>query len=171
MGPPIVVLMMGVAGAGKTTVGSELAAALGFAFRDADEFHSPANVEKMRRGEQLDDRDREPWLQAMAAAIDEWLRDGRKVVLACSALKARYRAILLRDPARMRIVYLKISPDLARERVAQRTDHFMPQGLVESQFEALEEPFDYAHGKPDSAITVDASLPPEDIVRTIARAL
>ena len=163
MGPPLVIIVMGVAGAGKTTIGSDLAAALGFEFHDADEFHSPANVEKMRRGEQLDDRDREPWLHAMAAAIDEWLRNGRNVVLACSALKARYRAILLRDPARIRIVYLKISPDLARERVAQRTDHFMPSDLVDSQFEALEAPVD--------ALTVDASSPPEDIVRTIARAL
>lgn len=163
MGPPIVVIIMGVAGAGKTTVGSELAAARGFEFHDADEFHSPANVEKMRRGAQLDDRDREPWLQAMASAIDEWLRDGRNVVLACSALKARYRALLLRDPTRMRVVYLKVSPELARERVAQRTDHFMPSDLVDSQFEALEEPA--------SAVTVDASLPPEVIVRTIAGAL
>jgi gluconokinase len=163
MGPPIVVIIMGVAGAGKTTIGSDLAAALGFEFRDADEFHSPANVEKMRRGEQLDDRDREPWLQAMASAIDEWLRDDRGVVLACSALKARYRAVLLRDPARMRIVYLKVSPEVARERVAQRTDHFMPSDLVDSQFDALEEPA--------NAVTVDASLPPEVIVRAIARAL
>jgi gluconokinase len=171
MGPPIVIIITGVAGAGKTTVGALLARLLGYDFRDADEFHSPENVEKMRRGEKLADRDREPWLRAMAAAIDSWLRDDRNVVLACSALKARYRTMLLRDPARMRIVYLKISPQLASERVAERTDHFMPADLVESQFDALEEPLDYAQGKPDSALVIDASWPPEVIVRRITDAL
>jgi gluconokinase len=159
----VIVLVMGVAGAGKTTVGRELARALGYEFSDADSFHSPANVEKMRRGERLDDDDRRPWLDAMAAAIDRWLLEDRNVVLACSALKESYRAKLVRDRSRMRLVYLKVSPQVARERAAQRVDHFMPEDLVESQFEALEEPRD--------AIVVDGSWPPDAIVRSICDAL
>ncbi len=150
---------MGVAGAGKTSVGRMLAKALGYEFRDADGFHPAANVEKMRRGAQLDDEDRAPWLQALASAIDTWLQNGTDVVLACSALKASYRAVLLRDLSRMRLVYLKVAPALARERVAGRPGHFMPDDLVDSQFEALEEP--------DAAISVDASQPPDAIVRSI----
>lgn len=154
---------MGVAGAGKTTVGRLLADALGYRFSDADEFHSPANVEKMRRGERLDDSDREPWLAAMAHAVDGWLRDGANVVLACSALKASYQARLMRDPSRMALVYLKVPPDVARARVRTRDRHFMPADLVHSQFEALEEPAD--------AIAVDATQPPDVVVRTIGDAL
>ena len=150
---------MGVAGAGKTTIGEQLAEALGYAFRDADAFHPPANVEKMRTGRKLTDGDRDPWLQAMADAIDRWLEEGTGVVLACSALKERYRARLVRDPERVRVVYLKVTTETARERVAQRTDHFMPADLVDSQFEALEEPVD--------AIVVDGSQPPEAIVRQL----
>ena len=154
---------MGVAGAGKTTVGCLLAESLGYGFRDADEFHSPANVEKMRRGERLDDRDREPWLAAMAHAIDGWLWDGSNVVLACSALKASYRSRLMRDHSQMALVHLKVPLDVARARVSARRDHFMPRDLVDSQFEALEEPVE--------AITVDATQPPEEIARTIADAV
>jgi gluconokinase len=138
----VIIVVMGVAGAGKTTVGRSLAAALAYEFKDADDFHPAANVEKMRRGHQLDDADREPWLEAMAQAIDGWLRDGAGVVLACSALKQRYRERLLRDPSRMRVVYLRVSPELARQRAHVRVGHFMPSGLVDSQFAALEEPTD-----------------------------
>jgi gluconokinase len=159
----MVILVMGVSGAGKTTVGKELAEALGFRFSDADEFHSPENLEKMRRAVSLDEEDRQPWLRAMANAIDAWLATGTDVVLACSALKERYRSILLRDPARMRVVYLKISREIARARVAARTDHFMPQVLVDSQFEALEEPRD--------GITVDAALHPDEIVTRVRAVL
>jgi len=154
---------MGVAGSGKTTIGRMLADALGYGFSDADDYHSPANVEKMARGEQLDDGDREPWLTALASAIDGWLRDDADIVLACSALKESYRARLLRDPSRMRVVYLKVSPATALARVAQRVGHFMPGDLVESQFEVLEEP--------SAAIIVDASQPPDGIVRTICDAI
>ena len=157
--PLVIVIVMGVAGAGKTTIGRMLAAALRYEFSDADEFHSAANVEKMRRGERLNDSDRAPWLQAMAAAVDRWLRDGRNVVLACSALRGAYRDQLLRDRSRMRLVYLRVTPEVARQRVAGRTGHFMPGDLVNSQFEALEEPAD--------AIAVDASQPPDVIVRAI----
>jgi gluconokinase len=154
-----VIIVMGVAGAGKTTVGRALADALGYRFHDADEFHSAANVEKMSRGIALDDEDREPWLQALATAIDAWLREDAGVVLACSALKARYRSILQRDPTRVRFVYLKITPQLARERVSERVGHFMTERLVSDQFETLEEPTD--------AIVADASEPPHDIVRRL----
>lgn len=159
----MIILVIGVAGSGKTTVGRLLADTLGYAFSDADEFHSPANVEKMRRGQPLNDRDREPWLEAMASAIDRWLGEGRNVVLGCSALKASYRSRLVHDPSRMRLVYLKVTPEVARARVERRTDHFMPGDLVDSQFEALEEPAD--------AIVVDASRPPEVVVHTIGDAL
>jgi gluconokinase len=165
MGQPtlVIIIVMGVAGAGKTTIGRRLADALGYEFQDADDFHLPENVEKMRRGERLDDRDRAPWLAAMAAAIDGWLANDRDVVLAASALKRAYRTQLLRDPERMKIVYLKVTPDVARARVSARTDHFMPDDLVNSQFDALEEPAD--------AVTVDASQPPDHILRVISTAL
>lgn len=154
---------MGVAGSGKTTVGRMLARALDYRFSDADDFHSRANVEKMAHGERLDDADREPWLAALVAAIDVWLHDDADVVLACSALKESYRERLMRDPSRMKIVYLKVSPATALERVARRVGHFMPGDLVQSQFEALEEPA--------AAITVNGSQPSDFIVRTICDAL
>jgi gluconokinase len=161
--PLVIVIVMGVAGAGKTLVGQRLAARLRYRFSDADDFHPPANLEKMRSGRPLEDADRDPWLRAMSDAIDTWLRDGIDVVLACSALKQRYRARLVRDPNRVRLVYLKIAPEIARERIARRTGHFMPPDLVESQFEALEEPRD--------AIVVDASGHPDAIVRAVEGAL
>jgi gluconokinase len=159
----VIILIMGVTGAGKTTVGRRLAEALGFQFSDADDFHSPANVDKMRRGIPLEDADRAAWLNALAAAIDEWLRDNANVVLACSALKASYRAILLRDPSCMRVVYLKVSRETARERLRRRPGHFMNPALVDSQFETLEEPAD--------AITVDAGEPPTAVIRRVRSAL
>lgn len=154
---------MGVAGAGKTTIGRMLAEARGYRFSDADAFHPQANVEKMRRGERLDDIDREPWLRTMASAIDTWLRDETDVVLACSALKARYRARLLRDPSRMTLVYLKVPPGVARARIEDRLEHFMPADLLDSQFEALEEPA--------QAIVIDASEPLDAVVHAIQDAL
>lgn len=162
----MIVLVMGVAGAGKTTVGRMLAATLGYEFSDADSFHTPENVDKMRRGIALSDADREPWLRDLAAAVDDWLARDRDVVLACSALTAAYRAILLRDPSRMRLVYLKISPAIAHQRVSARRGHYMPGALVETQFEVLEEPA----GR-EGAIVADASQPPDVLVRTVAAAL
>jgi gluconokinase len=159
----MVIVVMGVAGAGKTTVGRRLADVMRCRFADADDFHAPANVEKMRRGVALDDEDRAPWLAALAGAIDEWLRADACVVLACSALKAKYRAALRRDPARVQFVYLKVPPEIAHARVANRPGHFMKENLVEQQFDALEEP--------SRALVVDASQPPDDIVRRLLREL
>jgi gluconokinase len=155
----MIVLVMGVAGAGKTTVGRLLAAALGYAFEDADAFHPAANVAKMRRGAPLDDADRAPWLGALATAIDGWLAGGRSVVLACSALRAAYRRALLRDPEATRLVYLKGDPALLRARLDRRVGHFAGSALLGSQLEALEEPED--------ALTVDVAAPPEAIVEAI----
>ncbi len=149
---------MGVEGAGKTTVGSLLAGHLNFEFQDADAFHSTANVEKMRAGVPLTDADREPWLAAMHASIVQWLSEKRNVVLACSALKNHYRVRLLVAPE-VKLVYLKVSYEVVRERLKVRHHHYAGENLLESQFADLEEP--------TSALIVDASLPPAEIVRDL----
>ena len=149
---------MGVEGAGKTTIGSVLARELNFEFHDADAFHSPENVEKMRRGIPLTDADREPWLAALHDAIEQWLGDKRNVVLACSALKINYRARLLVN-ADVKLVYLKATYDVILNRLKFRQGHYAGENLLQSQFAALEEPI--------NALTVDASLPPGEIVREL----
>jgi len=159
----MILIVMGVAGSGKTTVGELLAKELSWTFRDADEFHPPTNIEKMSRGLALEDSDRAPWLAAMRATIETWLREGRNAVLTCSCLKAVYRQTLLVDPARIRFIYLKGSYELIDARLRLRAHHFMKADLLKSQFEILEEPQD--------AITVDLSDPPEVIVQKIRKAL
>lgn len=161
----MIAIVMGVTGTGKTTVGKQLAAALNWGFSDADSFHPQANLEKMSRGIPLDDGDRLPWLQALQQAIDCWLQEDQNMVLACSALKASYRQALLRDPERMRLVYLKGSFELIAERLSRRKNHFMNKDLLQSQFDALEEP------APESSIWVDISLPPEAIAKQIVNCL
>lgn len=156
---PMVLIVMGVSGSGKTTVGRALAAALGWAFADADDHHPPANVAKMRRGEALDDDDRQPWLEALRALIDEHLARREPLVLACSALKQRYRDVLAGGVAPVRFVYLRGSFDVIAERMRHRTDHYMPPSLLESQFAALEEPTD--------AIVVDADAPVDEVTARI----
>jgi gluconokinase len=151
----VIIIVMGVLGAGKTTVGSLLARELGFEFHDADSFHSPANIEKMRQGIPLSDSDREPWLAAMHSAITLWIGENRDIVLACSALKASYRDQLVISDA-VKLVYLNISFDDVLQRVRVRHGHFAGENLLKSQFADLEEPA--------NALTVDASLPPEEIV-------
>jgi gluconokinase len=151
----VIIIVMGVLGAGKTTVGSLLARELGFEFHDADSFHSPANIEKMRQGIPLTDSDREPWLAAMHSAITLWMGETRDIVLACSALKASYRGQLVINDA-VKLVYLNISFDDVLQRVRVRHGHFAGENLLKSQFADLEEPA--------NALTVDASLPPEEIV-------
>lgn len=137
--PPVrVVVIMGVSGAGKTTVGRALAVRTGWTFADADDVHPPENVAKMARGEPLTDADREPWLRALAALIGAHLSRGEPLVLACSALKARYRDLLRRPE--VRFVLLEGTPETIRARLAARAGHYMKAGLLESQFEALEKP-------------------------------
>lgn len=152
---------MGVAGAGKTTVGSLLARELGWAFFDADDLHPRANVAKMARGEPLDDIDRAGWLDALATLIDRLLREHRPAVLACSALRASHRARLRgrHGDAEVRIVYLRGDPGLIRARLEARHGHFAPAGLLPSQLATLEEP--------QNALVVDVAAPPATIVERI----
>lgn len=158
-----VILVMGVAGSGKTTVGLRLAASLGWAFHDADDDHPPSNHEKMRAGVPLTDQDRAPWLASIRRVITECLARRERCVVACSALKRAYRDILRVD-ARVQIVYLKGDPTLFAERLRTRPGHFFPPHLLTSQFVDLEEP------SADSVI-VDAAASPEELVRTIRRHL
>ncbi len=158
----MIIVLMGVSGAGKTTVGCALAQNLSWRFADADDFHSAANVAKMHAGIPLTDEDRAPWLQSLREAIAGWLACGENVVLACSALKASYRDILQVD-SQVKFVYLHASFDLIAGRLALRQGHYMNPHLLRSQFEALEEP--------GNTLTVDASLPPMSIVDDIRSAL
>ena len=155
----MIILVMGVSGSGKTTIGQLLAKSLKWEFCDADALHPAANVEKMSRGIPLDDVDRKPWLQRLQQAITQWLQEDKNMVLACSALKTAYRQLLLQDKQRMRLVYLKGDFQLIQERLQSRPHHYMPPDLLQSQLDTLEEPFE--------AIYVDVSQPPEAIVQEI----
>ena len=155
----MVVVVMGVAGCGKSTVGPLLAKALGGDFAEGDKFHPPENVAKMSRGEPLGDADRAPWLAAMAASIREWRTKDRPTVLACSALKQSYRNLLAVDPQQVHFVYLKGHYDLIWERMLLRQGHYMKASMLQSQFATLEEPAD--------AFTVDISQTPPQIVDAI----
>jgi gluconokinase len=159
----MVIVLMGVSGTGKTEVGTRLAKALGGEFAEGDDYHPPANVAKMRSGVPLDDGDRQPWLDALSREIGAWLDAGWTVVLACSALKQRYRDILKAGRPGVRFVHLKGDPALIRERLQGRRGHYMPASLLDSQLAALEEPAD--------AITVGIEGTPDEIVAEIQRAL
>lgn len=159
----MIIIVMGVSGSGKTTIGTQLAEALHWTFVDADDFHPAANVDKMRQGIPLTEEDRRPWLSALRSQIRAWLEQQRSVVLACSALKAWYRRALLIDPSRMRMVYLKGPFSLIERRLARRKGHFMGRELLASQYTTLEEPTE--------ALIVDAALSPADIVQEIRKAL
>jgi gluconokinase len=154
---------MGVSGAGKTLVGRAVAAERGWPFFEADDFHSAANVAKMRGGTPLEPADRVAWLQAIRDALATAQHARGDAVLACSALQREFRLALREGLHDVRFVYLKADRELIRARVAARSDHFMPASLVDSQFETLEEP--------DDALVVDASQPPEAVVREIVREL
>jgi len=159
----MLILIMGVAGSGKTTVGKLLASALGWAFVDADDFHPPENVRKMMSGVPLTDEDRRPWLEDLRALVSGYAANGESLVLACSALKSSYREALASPAPEMATIYLRADPGLVRQRLAQRRGHYMPAELLESQFEALEEPTD--------TMAIPAAWPPEQIVAAIRDAL
>jgi carbohydrate kinase (thermoresistant glucokinase family) len=164
--PPAVIIVMGVSGSGKSTVGALLALQLGWDFEDGDWFHPKANIEKMHSGVALTDEDRWPWLDAIAAWIDKTRHSGARAVIACSALKRRYRDILIGDRADVRLVYLKGEEELIARRISIRHEHFMPQELLHSQFEALEEP-----GGDERPITVSIEPEPPEIVAQILSSL
>jgi gluconokinase len=158
----LVLIVMGVAGAGKTTVGTLLAQKLGWRFADADDFHPPKNKEKISRGVPLSDADRAPWLAAMRRAILEWNATGHNVVLACSALKRTYRDHL--RAGQVRFIFLKGNHALLGERLRLRHGHFADEKILASQLETLEEPGSDVH---DQAITIQIDESPDEIVSAI----
>ena len=158
----MIVIVMGVVGSGKTTVGQLLARQLGWEFADADDFHPASNVEKIRHGIPLDDSDREPWLDRLRQAIVEWIAQRRNVVLACSALKRSYRGKLQAGPE-VRFVYLKGSAALIAERLRSRHGHFADEKILASQLADLQEP--------ESALAVDIAATPAQVVSQIRKGL
>jgi carbohydrate kinase (thermoresistant glucokinase family) len=160
---PRAVILMGVSGSGKSTVGASLAQRLECPFLDADDFHPAANVEKMKHGIPLNDEDRMPWLRRLHEELEHRLGSGASVVLGCSALKESYRKILEEGLSRIDFVFLDVDQVTLTERLGKRKDHFFPKELLESQFAALEMPSD--------AIVVDARLPFQDVVEQILNAL
>lgn len=159
-------VVMGVSGSGKSTVGTLLAARLQWQFEDADGFHPPSNIEKMHSGIPLTDDDRWSWLRAIAAWIDQARAAGRHGIVACSALKRSYRDLLIGERSGVRLVYLKGDESLISGRIVNRQEHFMPASLLHSQFTTLEEP-----GPDENPIVVGIELPPQQIVERVAAAL
>lgn len=158
----MIIVLMGVTGSGKSTVGKILASQLDWKFVEGDDFHSPKNIEKMRRGEPLNDADRRPWLEAIREVIRTTIDRGENAVIACSALKESYRK-LLQIRGHVSFVYLKASMALIQDRLKNRVGHFMNPHLVQSQFDTLEEP--------EQALQVDAGLSPVEIVQVIRNKL
>ncbi|HJZ17002.1 MAG TPA: gluconokinase [Stellaceae bacterium] len=159
---PVIVVLMGVSGSGKTTVAALLAAALGCQFQEGDDLHPRENVEKMRSGTPLTDADRMPWLRKIAEEIDGWRARGECGVLTCSALKRSYRDLIIGDRHDVVLVYLKGSRDLIHRRMIARHEHFMPVALLDSQFATLEEPTPDEH-----PIIVDVGGNPTKIAHKI----
>ena len=159
---PVIVIVMGVSGSGKTTIAALLAGKLGCQFQEGDELHPKENVEKMRSGTPLTDADRMPWLRKIAEEIDGWRARGVCGVLTCSALKRSYRDLIIGDRHDVALVYLKGSRDLIHQRMAARHEHFMPIALLDSQFATLEEPMPDEH-----PIIVDVGGKPPEIAHKI----
>ena len=159
----MVVVVMGVSGAGKTVVGRRLASALGWRFVEGDDLHSEANRAKLTRGVPLDDADRAPWLAALRGEIQRTLAAGASAVVTCSALKRAYQRELVVDPERVKLVHLTAPQALLEERIGNRRGHFADPRILDSQLATLE--------PPEDAITIDVTPPPEEIVATIRRAL
>ena len=160
------IVVMGVAGSGKTTIGEKLAEQLGWSYEDADKFHPRANVEKMSAGHPLTDEDRWPWLRAIADEIDRVCKQQRHLVIGCSALKRAYRDVLVHGRDDVRIVYLDGTQELIARRLKARKGHFMPPALLDSQFSILQPPGDDEH-----PVSVSIDAPVEAIVDDIMRKL
>ena len=158
-----VIVIMGVTGCGKTTIGKMLSETMAWSYYDADDFHPKANVDKMARGVALNDEDRWPWLQELSDCIGKWIKQESGVVLACSALKEVYRQCLLKSRKEVSIVHLVGSKELISQRLEKRVGHYMPISLLESQFQTLEPPRD--------AIKADIKMPPVEIVKQIQESL
>src|ERR1700737_505216 len=163
MPEPRAIILMGVAGSGKTAVGSRAAKRLGWLFLDADDFHPPANVEKMKRGIPLDDNDRAPWLERMNSELRRHIAEGRSVILACSALKDAYREKLRDHLPQARFVFLDVDRSTLLERLQKRQAHFFPKELLDSQLATLESPHD--------AFVANANGPIEEVVGIILEAI
>ena len=163
---PLVAVVMGVSGIGKSTIAGRLAAELGWEYQEGDALHPPENVEKMKGGTPLTDADRLPWLRRIAERIDDWRARGRSGVVTCSALKRSYRDVIVGACPDVVVVYLEESPELIKQRLAQRRGHFMPPALLDSQFTVLEEP-----AADEKAIVADIAGTPEEIVNEIVAQL
>ena len=163
---PCALVVMGVSGSGKSTIADKLAARLSWSYEDGDRFHPASNVAKMSAGHPLTDEDRWPWLQAIADEIDRVCKAGEHAVIACSALKRTYREILVHGRSDVRIVFLEGTQELIASRLALRKDHFMPPGLLDSQFKTLEPP-----GESENPVTVSIDAIVEAIVDDIVNQL
>jgi len=158
---PRVIVIMGVAGSGKTTIGNLLAQRHGGVFYDADDFHPQANVDKMAQGHPLNDEDRMPWLQRLRREVIDTATEGRITILACSALKRNYREILGLNQTDVSTVFLRGDPEILEQRISSREGHYMKPGMLTSQLETLEVP------SPQEALHVSITRNPEEIAETI----